>query len=183
MTLDELSKTVEFRSLSSAKMARWVSLYVQSYIDTGMFEMLPATKAVYVGRSDENLRIRGYHLRKNPKVKAIVGLFLNAGKRDIDLDLEEIQKHLDAAMPGSVSAQRLLSMKMSIKRGIQPEEPETAGTNVPANETPQTSPAAVTQPWKIGDRLTERDDAGVLHTGIVRTLDADGEPDDIEAVE
>jgi hypothetical protein len=63
----------------------------------------------------------------NKKVQALLRAFLNSGKSEHELDLEEIQTHLDHAEPGSVAAQRLLALKNSLKRGIKPErDPEEA---------------------------------------------------------
>lgn len=135
-----MKETSEFRQITSARMAHWVAVYLQGFLDTGRFDATAATRAAYVCSTPESYRTLGCQVRSSKKVQAVIALFLKAVQRDILFDLAEIQRAIDAAEPGSTSQHRLISLKARMKRGIQSEpeddEPETATPKTQVVETP-----------------------------------------------
>jgi hypothetical protein len=158
MSREELERTPDYQSLSP-KMKSWASAYIQTFLDFGKFDAHWATQQAYQCGSDENSRTFGYQMEGNKKVKALVRLFLNSGKTELEIDLAEIQKAIDAAEVGSVAHQRLLALKMSLKRGSKPAEPEP-------------EPEAVTPVvCQVGDLVTQN---GQKY--LVTSIDANGSP-------
>jgi hypothetical protein len=114
MTLDELRRTREYRKLSP-KIAMWVSSYVGTIID-GDPDPAFATRSAYQCVSPESFRVFGYKMLAKKKVQEVLSLFLNSGKTNLELQLEEINKHLQAAKPGSKEAQRFLELKIGLEK-------------------------------------------------------------------
>ena len=97
--------------------------------------------------------------------------------------ISTVRSQLAASIPGSTAAstfavqlERLLigvpnSTKAHFKEPIAPStEPEPV------------EPVAVQQTFVVGQHVTQRDDAGVDHVGVVRAVDASGLPIDIEEI-
>lgn len=186
LTVAQLSQTAEFRRLTR-KQAGWVSTYIQGYLDTGIFDSLAATKATYECCSLASFQALGSHLKSQPKIKAVVDLFLGSAHRDIVFDLVEIQRAIDAADPGSIAAQRLIVLKSRLKHGLRASLKNPAEAPAPQSETskPQPDPAPTQDPkapkvFHVGQLVTHRDAAGVVHTGRVVSVDANGRPTKIE---
>jgi hypothetical protein len=74
LNLYELSGTVEFNHLSQ-KQGLWVLQYVQGFLDSGTFNSLKATQAVYECKNEETARILGYQLKANSKINAVLNRF------------------------------------------------------------------------------------------------------------
>jgi hypothetical protein len=160
LTVAQLSQTAEFRRLTR-KQAGWVSTYIQGYLDTGIFDSLAATKATYECCSLASFQALGSHLKSQPKIKAVVDLFLGSAHRDIAFDLVEIQRAIDAADPGSIAAQRLIILKARLKHGLRSSLKNPAEAPTPQSETskPQrVTPAAPTPSinrFQVGDIATQ----------------------------
>jgi hypothetical protein len=125
MSLAALEQTPEFRRLSRAR-AAWVRAYVQNFLDTGLLNHTLATKAAYACANDESARTFGHRIKNSPSVKAVLDVFSNSWKRDVDFTREEIQqqiaeiqKHLDASEPGSTAANRLIELKVTLMRDLK----------------------------------------------------------------
>jgi hypothetical protein len=125
MSLDQLVLTAEFRKLSP-RHAEWVRLYVQGFLQTGIFNHAAATSAVYPSPNPGYIRSTAGRLRHDKKIKAVVQVFLSSADGNLQADLAEIQRHLDASEPGSIAAQRLLSLKKGLKRGGYVDDPDLA---------------------------------------------------------
>jgi hypothetical protein len=163
LTVAQLTQTVEFRRLTR-KQAGWVSTYIQGYLETGIFDSLAATKATYECCSLASFQALGSHLKSQPKIKAVVDLFLGSAHRDIAFDLLEIQRAIDAADPGSIAAQRLIILKARLKHGLRAtvKNPAEAPAPQPETSTPQSDPAPSPDPeshesrrFKVGDIVTQ----------------------------
>ena len=89
MNAQELSQTVEFAHLSP-KMAAWVLAYVQSFLDTGTFDPLSATKASYHCSNDESARTFGYQLMANAKILLTLNRFF--GESPEQSFLKQVEK-------------------------------------------------------------------------------------------
>jgi hypothetical protein len=174
LTVAAISETIQFRQITSAKMAKWVQVYLQGHLDTGRFDSTAATKASYVCKGAEGYRTLGCQIRSARKVQAVVQLFLDSAHRDIVFDLAEIQRHLDACEPGGIAAQQLLRLKNSLKRRGRIEGTE------PENPKPQAPTPVATTPHRdnIGDI--------VLHEGAkyrVTAVDENGKATSGDEVE
>lgn len=77
LNLYELTLTPEFGALKR-KQATFVMFYVQSFLDTGRFDRMSATKFGYEVNSEESARTLSYHLAKHPKVRKVLKRFLDS---------------------------------------------------------------------------------------------------------
>jgi hypothetical protein len=86
---------------------------------------IASTRTAYPTATDKSVKCMSYELRKNPGILSALDFY--NGKTDLEIDLDEIQKQIDAAEPGSIAATKLIALKASLKRGVKPtsEEPET----------------------------------------------------------
>jgi len=132
MSLTALEQTAEFKRLSPAR-AAWVRAYLQHFLDTGLLNHTRATHTAYVCSNDENARTFGHRIKNSPSVKAVLDVFSNSWKRDVDFSREEIQqqiaeiqKHLDASEPGSTAANRLIELKVTLMRDLKRIAPSSA---------------------------------------------------------
>jgi hypothetical protein len=172
MPLDQLVLTAEFRRLAP-RPAQWVRLYIQEFIRTGIFRHNAATKVVYPSALPGRIRSTAHRLRHDPKVQAVVKLFLDSAEGNLAADLAEVQRHLGACEPGSVAAQRLLSLKNGLKRGRyvdaddEPQNPKPAVTS-----SPRRSKVGTIIPYDGGFvRITAEDESGTPTAGDPCTAD------------
>ena len=93
----------------------WVVSYVQTIIE-GDPDPAFATRSAYQCVKPEAFRVFGYQMLAKKKVQVLVALFLNSGKTKRQIQLEEIDKHLAAVPCGSKAAQKLLAIKLSLRR-------------------------------------------------------------------
>jgi hypothetical protein len=84
-------------------------------------------------------------------MKEVINLFVNSTKSPLALQLEELQRHLDACKPGSTAAQQLIATKHSLLRRMNADEddaPEPAASKT----EPVTQPAPVApHRFKVGE--------------------------------
>ncbi len=169
MTLDELKETSEFAALSER-----MKLWMATLIETGDY-----TKATTTALNCKYPRTYSYSTRKWPVVRAALDKFF--GKTPREMLIEEVTAHLRCAEPGSVAAQRLIAQKERLLLGGKPEVVETSADN--DDEVTDSAPAAkISAKFYVGQLVTERGPDGVLHTGRVLSIDADGFPGEIEEV-
>jgi hypothetical protein len=160
MTVYDLTRTVEFGRLAP-KMGHWVIVYVQTFLDTGDFDSLAATKAAYDCGTAENARTFGYQMLANPKVKKALDKFFgndavaNRSREDV---LAEAWRAVQAAEPGSIAHTRSISFYKSLAGIERPKKPKA--------EKPSQTPAVK---FKVGDVATQN---GVKYR--VTEVDADG---------
>jgi hypothetical protein len=88
-------------------------------------DSVAATRIAYPTATDKSVKCMSYEMLKRPAIIAALDFY--NGKSDLEIDLDEIQKQIDAADPGSIAAQKLIALKASLKRGLKAasEEPET----------------------------------------------------------
>jgi hypothetical protein len=173
MPLDQLVLTAEFRRLAP-RPAQWVRLYMQEFIRTGIFDHNAATKVVYPSALPGRIRSTAHRLRHDPKVQAVVKLFLDAAEGNLAADLVEIQRCIDVANPKSVACQRLIVLKARLKQRIHSDAGSPA-VQTPKPQSPAGQAPAPAQPdrFVVGEivlqngqqyRVTQIDDAGQILT-------------------
>jgi hypothetical protein len=131
-------------------------------------DSIAATRMAYPTATDKSVKCMSYELRKNPGIVAALDFY--NGKTELELDLEEIQKQIDAAEPGSIAATKLIALKASLKRGVKStvEEPDTK-----SKATDEASPK-----FKVGDICVQD---GKKYR--VTSIDANGKPLTADEVE
>jgi hypothetical protein len=158
ITLDELTKTVEFRVLPR-RHAEWTLLYVKSFLETGIFDQRAATEAVYrhAKADPENLRTYGYFLRQHPKIQAAVRKVINTGKSPLELQLEatereirDIERHLAASDAGSTAAPKLLSLRREAW-----EKRDALSEQIAKGVQVAPKPEAAPHRYNVGDIFTQ----------------------------
>jgi hypothetical protein len=90
-------------------------------------DSIAATRTAYPTATDKSVKCMSYELRKNPGIVAALDFY--NGKTELELDLEEIQKQIDAAEPGSIAATKLIALKASLKRGVKSASEEPKATD------------------------------------------------------
>ena len=157
MNAYELSQTVEFGHLSP-KMATWVRTYVQSFLETGSFDPLAATKAAYTCHSDESARTFGYQLMAHPKIILALNRFFGATPEESFLKQVEKAIYSRRLTIAQVRALELMCRAKGWANGIprakdinlsRPEADEPEGTSEEA------SVAGAVQTFPIGAVLVQ----------------------------
>jgi hypothetical protein len=182
MNAYDLAQTIEFSHLS-ARQAVWALTYVQNFLDTGTCDSFLATKAAYKCASDETSRIFGYQVQANPKIRLVLNRFFGDSPEQAVLKTERerlitiVRKQLKAAVPGSIAAEKfsaqLERLQLGIKLGPHVREDD--------NAEPEAEASSETT-FHIGQLVTQRDEAGNLHTGRVMAIDSDGKATLVEEV-
>jgi hypothetical protein len=160
-------------------------VWVTQFIATG--SALLATQAGYKAKSEANARVLSYELAKNPSILA--ALDIAAGKvspaktaRERLIATEQrqrkqliatVRKQLKAAIAdhSHIAAEKLTAQLERLQLGVKPEADEPSGVSQPKAEA-----------FKVGQLVTQRDSEGILHTGKVLAIDAEGRATEIEEV-
>lgn len=151
--------------------------WIRAYLETGS-EVI-ATEQTYHCANHLSAYSLSYQVRNAARVRAALECWFGTSKQML---LEDTHRLLLHAVPGSIAAQRLSSRLHTLILGTKAEpyveensKPQAAASQAPAPAS--IPPASVDAPkrFKVGDRVTERDEAGVLHTGVVTAVDTDGQ--------
>jgi hypothetical protein len=126
MSLDALSRTAEFRSLS-VRQQLWLQTYCQGLIDCGEFDPIFATRVAF-DTEGENARTFSYQLLRNKKIQAALQVWRNAGKSARAIFLDELQTEIDASKPNSAARARLLVIKARMAFGVKSLKKQKKGS-------------------------------------------------------
>lgn len=152
MTVEQLAETPEYSRLKPQQKA-WVSRYIGHLIATGILDVAHATRGVYHCGLDANNRTLGYQVRDAKRVQAVLKVYWNFGRSERDFAIDELERQIAAAPPGSNSMALLMSQRNSLKFG--PQMPGSHLPKVPAQDPiardPRVPPDA-TEVWR--DKVT-----------------------------
>jgi hypothetical protein len=166
---DQLIASSAWSALSSARKV-WVTAYLSNGSDA-----LAATRTSYPTATEKSIRCMSYELRKVPEIVACIEFYHGGVTREVLLS--EVREAIRKAEPGSIAHQRLLAQleRLALGEKSQPEVDD---------EPHKDSQPNAKNTFHIGQRVTQRDEAtGILHTGVVRAIDPDGKPTQIEEIE
>lgn len=119
MTIEQLSKTPEFRKLSP-KQGLFLKTYIQSFLDLGEFDPKLATRSAYDTSQTEHARIFSYQLLKQKKVQAALRVWRNFGKSKRQIAIDDLETELNATPVGSAARRKLLALRAEL---LTPEFP------------------------------------------------------------
>jgi len=158
MTKEEFRASKEFLALTD-KQRRWVDVFVDSQ-DAAL-----ATRIAYGDHTDSPYRaMLTRKVESSPRVIAALDLYFARSPREKFLrDLENDIKHSTGV--ARIEARRLYAKIMGLVDG-----------------SPMAAGEASSGQYCIGQLVTQRDNEGVLHTGTVAELDANGRPTRIETI-
>jgi hypothetical protein len=168
LTVEQIALSSEYQRLTK-RMQKWVMVYLQHFIDTGEWDPLAATQAAYTSANINVARVTSWRVKRHTLIKEVLDLFINSKKSPQDLALEEMQRHLDAAEPGSVAAQRLLATKHALLRRMDAE-----AEDAPPPPAPEPVTQSAPHRFKVGEtcivngkpyRITKVDDEGKALAG------------------
>jgi hypothetical protein len=146
-------------------------LWLVVFVATG--SALEATKAGYKTKSEANARVLSYELSKNPKIIAALDVAQGVTRSERDLLVAEVKSQLRAAERGSVAASRLVAQ---LERLLLP-----GASKVPTGSEDSLDEAETLR-FHVGQIVTQRDGDGMLHTGRVLAVDANGQATQIEEI-
>jgi hypothetical protein len=162
----------EFAALRVSPPFRRMTLQQQSwlveYLRTGSFHS--ATKLAYPEANDNSQRVMPYQILKAQAVRECLDWYrFRDAESSRQALIDIVRKQLEAAEPGSVSAQRLCAQLQSLTVSSKPSAPEP---------TPGPEEPAQAQGSKIGDIVLVE---GVKYRVIA--VDENGKPTDGEPIE
>jgi hypothetical protein len=180
LTLDQLRAEQCYIELTP-KQKKMVDHFIISNGDR-----VASVMAAYATKSEANARVLAYEFFASPRVVAcLAAYFQNDPFEDFKAEVRKAYRNKKLTV-AQVSALKLhadlngwgsaLLPDQHGRDAAKPDEPaatEKAPT-LPANAGPQR--------FKIGDRVTERDDQGILHIGRVTAVDSDGQVLDAEEI-
>jgi hypothetical protein len=126
ITLAELQATPQFLDCST-KMQRWLTVL----IETGSY--FRATTEAFSCASERQAQIFSYAVRKWPKIRACLNLYLGRSAEQIRIEKEQeerrnllrrVRRNLMKAEPGSVAAMRLLAQEERLLFGVKVTDDE-----------------------------------------------------------
>ena len=147
LSMYELTQRSEFASLT-VRQSVWVLVYVQHFLDTEICDPVAATLAAYECKSEEIARTLSYQIQSSKSMRAVLARFFGEDVEEVQHDgerakvLRKVRKHLAAAEPGSVAAQRLVAQEERLVLGGKVSAPE---------EEDATVPAVTAQRFSVGD--------------------------------
>jgi hypothetical protein len=177
LTLEQLHETQCFIGLTS-KQKRLVEAFVESNGDK-----TASVLAAYAVKNARNAQILASQVFASPAVVACLATYYQ------DDPLESFKAEVRRAYHNkklTVAQVRAMTLHADLNGWGSASLPKDSlhGRDVePSTEDPEENLQAPADPeFYIGQRVTERDSAGVEHVGIVKALDASGRPSEIEEV-
>jgi hypothetical protein len=161
LTLDQLRATECWADLT-----RKQKLVVLAFIALDG-DKTAAVQVAYNTRSEHNAQILSYQVFESPRVVAALTAYYQSDP--LDSFKSDVRK-LFCELNGWGSA----SLPNMHGRDVQPE---------PSTDEPEAvEPVAPQQTFTVGQRITERDSAGIEHIGIIKSLTPDGLPAEVQEV-
>jgi hypothetical protein len=145
LTVEQVALSSEYRRLTK-RMQKWAVAYIGHYLATGEWDPVKATQAAFTSANLNVARATTWRVKRHPQMKEVINLFVNSKKSPQDLALEEMQRHLDAAEPGSVAAQRLLATKHALLRRMDAE-----AEDAPPPPAPEPVTQSAPHRFKVGE--------------------------------
>jgi hypothetical protein len=162
MTWEQLTASHVWNSLSPARKC-WVTAYISNGGD-----IFAATRAAYPDATEKSSKCMAYELRKTPEILAAIDFY--QGGPSLQEQIAGVQETIrQAPAYAQADARRLLAELTGLltKSGGKADEPR---------EDSQPTEASFGTVFHVGQLVTERDGAGVLHTGRVTAVDSEGRP-------
>jgi len=162
ITIAEFHSSKEFLTLTEGQ-RRWVDSFTESQ-DAGQ-----STRAAYRVSDDSYCAMLTSKIQSSRRVMDALDLFYGRSPkekflRDLQIDIAH------AKGIAKIEGRRLYAKVTGLVDGSSdPEAPDAASETSPAN-------------FFVGQLVTQRDEAGILHTGRVLAIDANGKPTQIEEV-
>ena len=165
LTLDQLQREKVFLCLTP-RQQRLVIAYL-----TNGHDKIAAIKSAFDCKSS-SVRIMSYNYFNKRQIVAVLAVAAGGDpeREQFDLDLHRAIQN-PRTTRNQISALRLMAQTRGYIVSAEP-----AADAVDETETPST------HTFKIGDRVTQRDDAGIEHVGIVRRIDDEGRAIEIAEV-
>ncbi len=153
ITTAEFHASREFLALTEGQ-RKWVDIFIETS------DANRATREAYSATDDAYIAMFTRKTETSPRILAALDLYFARSPRekflrDLQLDIKQSKG------VARVEARRLFAKVTGLIDGV---------------------PVEIEPRFKVGDRVTQRDDAGIVHMGIVRAIDADGCATQIEEV-
>jgi hypothetical protein len=116
MPLAVLEKTSEFRRLNVAQRF-YIQTLLHGIVDLGLEDHLFSAQVAF---ESDSARVRSYAIRHSPKIQAVLRVYENYGKSARQRLLDQIQRELADAKPGSVARARLVAAYATAAFGEKP---------------------------------------------------------------
>lgn len=182
LTLAELKATTVWTDLTSKQ-----KVLVETFIQNGG-DRVKAMLAAYAIKSPETARVLAYEYFTSPRVVAcLTAYFQGDPLEDFKADVRAAYRNKDL----SVAQVRALELHAKINgwasdslpsfSKAEPENIKPTSKAAPAVDNAVGGPIAPKR-FAVGDRVTERDEQGVLHKGIVTKVDEAGQIVDADEV-
>jgi hypothetical protein len=162
------------------KLTRQQKVWVLEYLSNGQ-DAIAAARVAYPSALPHSQVCISYQVCQSPLVQDALEFWKWRSPRETLIAI--CRQQLKAAEPGSTAATTLTVQLERLSLGVKGTnkahfvDPDAPGAE---SEVDESEPAPK---FKTGDRITQRDlETGVEHVGIVRSLDADGLPAEIEEV-
>jgi phage terminase small subunit len=115
-------RTTAAWGLLTPKQAVFCERYIQSGVDSEVYDVQAAMKAAYSASSERNLKCLTYEVLANHRVREVLAIHFNQSARD--LFLEELEKSISREKgPAKIQAQKLYA---KIAFGAEDSEPSAA---------------------------------------------------------
>ena len=172
---EALRQTVAFRRLTGQQQQ-----FVLALISNGG-DTIAACRVAYPKAKPESQVVMSYSVSQNPAVQDALEVYRWMDSRAALIEL--CKANLRACEPGSTAAQRLVTQLERLMFGITGSNRGRFIDPDAIHEEPEVEePVTPAQTFVVGQRVTQRDDAGVVHIGQVMEIDADGKPSKIEEI-
>jgi hypothetical protein len=174
LTLEVFRQTPEYIECSDK-----VRLWLVALVENG-FDYTAATRTAFTAKDPVKY---GHAVRNWPTVRAALAVYREMSAFDIWVaDVQRASRRKNTTI-AHIQALKLRADAMGWNaEGLSARlnaKPAAAIAKPQAVRIPPADPSAP-KVFKVGDRVTERDEDGVLHVGIVRAVDASGQITDAE---
>jgi hypothetical protein len=177
LPLGQIALTQEFLSLS-AKRRDWVACYILGGM-SGDYDAVAATKAVFKTANPKTVTSMSYALLADKKVQAVLDLHFGKKRDPLDDVLAQLATVIAKALRADKKRGRI---SVATVKAMQFYDKHAGKISATQPEAPKAKRQSPEHRFKVGDLVTQRDGAGVVHTGKVIEADSAGRPTRIETI-
>jgi hypothetical protein len=180
MTLADLKPAFEYQCLTP-RQRLFVDTLLTSGESSGTYDALLATRVAYPDARPSSVVVRASQVQSHPKVRRLLNIYFGRPEAEPDPFFDELKRAIRKTIKRdgiTIAVQRAISFYVA-KTGLQPVPGVEAEPEQPA------SPTIIVPPAKffVGQRVTEKDNAGVDHIAVILAVDAEGNVTDYEEVQ